>query len=101
MAHPAMSESKAPVPANPFDPGYFETAELRRLGFKNVGEDVRVARNCTIIGLARIALGSHVRIDGNTVLAAHAGSLVVGDYVHIGGGCHLACGGGITLADFA
>lgn len=89
------------APNNPFDPGYFETPELRAMGFAGVGEDIRVARNCTLIGLANITLGNHVRIDGPTVIAAHSGYLRLGDYIHIGGFCYLACGGGIELADFS
>jgi len=88
-------------PANPFDQGYFETEALRQFGFKSVGENVRVAKNATIIGLHNIALGSHIRIDGNVVIAAHSGHLTLGDYIHIGGACYLGCAGGITLSDFA
>lgn len=86
---------------NPFNPGYFETAELRSFGFRSVGDSVRVARNSTIIGLCNIELGSNIRIDGGVVIAAHSGSLTVGDYVHIGGGCYLGCAGGISLSDFS
>lgn len=86
---------------NPFDPGYVETDELRGLGFASVGDNVRIARNATIIGLANIAIGNNVRIDGNTVIAAHSGSLSVGNHVHIGGGSFLGCAGGIVLDDFA
>jgi len=86
---------------NPFNQGYFESEELRRFGFKSVGENVKVAKNSTIIGLHNIALGSHVRIDGNVVIAAHSGHLTLGDYIHIGGACYLGCAGGVTLADFS
>ncbi|QOY96556.1 acyltransferase [Massilia sp. UMI-21] len=86
---------------NPFNPGYAETAELRLLGFRRVGRNVRIARNATIIGLENIAIGDNVRIDGGVVIAAHAGRLELGDYIHIGGGCYLGCAGGITLADFS
>ena len=95
-----MTTHPHPTGANPFDPGYYETPELRQMGFKRVGENVRIARNCTIIGLANVAIGNHVRIDGGTVIAAHSGALELGDYIHIGAGCYLACTGGITLADF-
>ena len=94
MAHPS------PLP-NPFNPGYYHSGELRQFGFRQVGEHVMIAKNATIIGLENISIGDHVRIDGGVVLAAHSGSLVLGNYIHIGGGCYLGCGGGITLADFA
>lgn len=87
-------------PANPFDPGYFTSDELLAFGFKAVGQNVKVAKNCTIIGLHNISIGSNVRIDGYSVLAAHSGYLNIGSYIHIAGGGHLSCSGGITISDF-
>lgn len=86
---------------NPFDQGYFRSDELRGFGFKRVGEDVRIAKNCTIIGLENISIGSNVRIDANVVITANSGSLDLGSYIHIGSGCYLGCAGGITFHDFA
>lgn len=86
---------------NPFNQGYFESEELRKFGFKSVGENVKIAKNTTIIGLNNISLGNNIRIDGNVVIAAYSGSLTLGNYIHIGGGCHLSCAGGITLKDFS
>lgn len=85
----------------PLDPGYFESAELREMGFAAIGEDVAIGRNCTVIGDENISLGNHVRIDGPTAIIAARGGLRIGNYVHIGGGCHLSCAGGIEMADFA
>lgn len=86
---------------NPFNPGYFLSDELRAFGFKCVGENVKIAKNCTIIGLENISLGSNIRIDGNVVIAAFSGYFEMGDYIHIGGGCYLGCGGGVRLLDFS
>lgn len=87
---------------NPFDPGYFNETELRQFGFKSVGDNVQVAKNCTIIGLENIVIDCHVRIDGfSTLIAAGKGSLHIGSYVHIGGYCALFAGAGITLNDFS
>jgi len=97
-----MTEHAAtPAPsANPFDQGYFDSEDLRRFGFKSVGANVRIARNATIIGLRNIALGENIRIDDHVVIACHAGSLELGNHIHIAGGCYLGCAGGIRLADF-
>jgi acetyltransferase-like isoleucine patch superfamily enzyme len=86
--------------ANPFYKGYFKSEELLGMGFKSVGENVKIAKNCTIVGLDKISLGNNIQIDENVFIAANAGPLHVGDYVHIGGGSHLNCAGGITLSDF-
>lgn len=58
---------------NPFDPGYYGSEELRRIGFKSVGENVRIARNCTIVGLKNVAIGDNVRIDGFCTIVASDG----------------------------
>jgi len=86
---------------NPFNQGYFESDELCKFGFKSVGDNVKIAKNTTIIGLNNISLSSNIRIDGNVVIAAYSGSLTLGNYIHIGDGCYLGCGGGITLGDFS
>ncbi|MEI7603290.1 MAG: acyltransferase [Opitutae bacterium] len=94
-------ESHQDAVPNPFNQGYYESEELRRFGFKSIGDNVKIAKNATIIGLNNISLGNNIRIDGNVVIVAYSGPLTLGNYIHIGGGCHLNCAGGITLADFS
>lgn len=86
---------------NPFDPGYYSSAELRQFGFARVGEGCAVARNCTILGLENITLGDRVRIDGYTSLIATRGSIRIGSFVHICSGCVLGGRGGIELGDYS
>jgi galactoside O-acetyltransferase len=86
---------------SPLDKGYYSEQELAQLGFLGFGEDVKVSRNCAIIGAKNVRLGSHVRIDDYVVISAAAGSLRVGNYVHIAAGAYLGCAGGITLEDFS
>jgi acetyltransferase-like isoleucine patch superfamily enzyme len=86
---------------NPFDQGYYDSSDLSTMGFRAVGCNVRIAKNCTIIGLNNISLGDNVRIDANVVIACASGDLIVGNYVHIGAGSHLACVGGIKFDDFS
>ena len=98
-----MGETMAQIEQdfNPFDLGYFETTELRQFGFKSVGKNVKIAKNCTIIGLSNISLGNNIRIDSNVIIAAYSGSLALGNYTFIGGGCYLGCAGGVNLLDFS
>lgn len=86
---------------NPFNPGYYHSDELRTMGFKSIGDNVTIAKNCTIIGLENISIGNNVRIDGFTTISAHGGYLTLGDYIHIGGYCFLAAGCGIIMEDFS
>lgn len=84
---------------NPFDPGYYCSEELRGFGFKAVGENVRIARNCTIIGPENIEVGDHVRIDGYTSIIATTGKLRIGNRIHIGGHCHFCVAADLTFGD--
>ena len=83
------------------DKGYYTESELAQLGFAAYGADVRISRNCAIIGAQNVRIGSHVRIDDYVVISAGSGSLQVGNHVHIAAGAYLGCAGGITLADFS
>lgn len=86
---------------NPFDPGYYRSEELRGFGFKAVGENVQIAKNCTIIGLPNISIGDNVRIDGYCTIVATSGMVTLGDYIHIGGSCHLSAAENLTMEDFS
>lgn len=86
---------------NPFDQGYYNSKDLLEMGFKSVGKNVQVAKNCTIIGLENISLGSNIRIDGGVTLACASGYLKIGNHIHIGSNSFLLCSGGIELKDFS
>ena len=86
---------------SPLDKGYFTEQELAQLGFASCGTNVKISRNCSIIGASNVRLGSNVRIDDYVVIAAASGSLDLGSYIHIAAGAYLGCAGGITMADFS
>ena len=85
-----------------FDSGYYTEAELRDAGFKSVGKNVSIAKNCTIVGLKNISIGNDVRIDGYcSLIAADPGYLNLGSFIHIGSYCYLSAGSGIVMNDFS
>lgn len=85
-----------------FDPGYYTESDLREAGFKSIGKNVSIAKNCTIIGLSNISIGDNVRIDGYcSIIAAGTGYVTLGSYIHIGGYCMLSAGDGIVMDDFS
>lgn len=86
---------------NPFDPGYLTELELRAIGFKSIGSNVAIAKNCTIIGVANISIANNVRIDGYSTIIAADADVVIGSYVHISAYCLLSGGDGIEMRDFA
>jgi len=87
---------------NPMNPGYYSENDLRNFGIKQVGRNVRVAKNCTLIGPENVSIGNNVRIDGYcTIVASGEGLLHLGSYIHIGAYCLLSAGSGIDIKDFA
>ena len=86
---------------NPFLHGYYTTKYLKKLGFESVGENVKIAKNCTIVGLENISIGDNVQIDGGVSMIANTGFLKIGNYVHISNGCYLSCSGGVNMGDFS
>jgi acetyltransferase-like isoleucine patch superfamily enzyme len=82
------------------DPGYYTESELGELPFKELGKNVKIGKNSTFIGIENISIGSNIRIDGNVTVAAASGSISIGNYVHIGGGCHFSCSGTVLISDF-
>ena len=84
-----------------FAPGYYNEDDLRSEGFKSIGNNVIISKNCTIIGVENISIGDNVRIDGYcTILAPGEGYVKIGSYVHIGAYCYLQAGSGIEIDDF-
>lgn len=84
-----------------FNPGYYTEEELKDFGIKAAGTNVRIARNCTIVGLANISIGNNVRIDGfSTIIAPTAGCLNIGSHIHIGGYSTILAAAGVEMRDF-
>ncbi|MEX0688388.1 MAG: acyltransferase [Pirellulales bacterium] len=79
---------------------YLSRAELLRLGFASVGDDVRIHPTCVLVGCERMRIGSHVRIDPFCILTIGS-SLAIGDFVHIAGHATLAGAGPIAIGDHA
>lgn len=87
---------------NPFNPGYYNEDDLKSLGFKSIGKNVSIAKNCTIVGLENIKIGNNVRIDGySTIIVPKDGWLHIGSHIHIAGYCFISAGRGIELNDFS
>jgi acetyltransferase-like isoleucine patch superfamily enzyme len=87
--------------SNPFDPGYYDETELAQFGFGSVGTNVRIAKNCTLINLNSIFIGSNVRIDGLTTIVAGPEPVKIGNFIHISGGCFIIGGSGVEFEDFS
>lgn len=74
--------------------------EIKKLGFKSYGKNIRISSKASFYNSEYISLGSNVRIDDFCVLSAGEGGIVIGDYVHIAVASTLMGAGSITLSDF-
>ncbi len=87
---------------NPFIPGYYNEHDLKEAGFKSLGHNVQIAKNCTIIGVENIEIGNNVCIDSYcSIIAAGNGWIKLGSHIHIGGYSLLSAGDGIHMDDFS
>lgn len=76
-------------------------AELRALGLRHCGRNVRLSRMASLYGVENISLGDNVRIDDFCVLSAGLGGIEIGRNVHVAVFCSLIGRGRISVGDFA
>ena len=80
---------------------YFNSDDLKKLGFNKVGQNCHISEQCVIAGEKNINLGNNIRIDSFVSIIAASGYLKIVNNVHIGSYCHLVCNGGIEIDSFA
>ena len=77
---------------------YYSEEELKLLGLKKYGSNVKISRHAIIYRPEELEVGSNVRIDDFTTIS---GKVTLGSYIHIAQTCGLYGGGaGITMEDF-
>lgn len=77
---------------------YLSAEQLNEMGFKYIGENVKISDKASIYNCDHIEIGDHSRIDDFCVIS---GKVQIGQYCHITPMCLLAGGmPGITLQDF-
>ena len=79
---------------------YYTNKELNKLGFKSLGDNVRVSRKASIYGACRIEIGPNTRIDDFSVLSAGENGICIGRNVHIAVMNSLIGKGKIEIGDF-
>lgn len=79
--------------------GWLPRERLDAMGFKSLGENVKISDKASIYEPHRMTMGDHTRIDDFCVVS---GAVSLGRNVHIAVQCNLAGGDpGITMEDFA
>ena len=77
---------------------FYSQEELVAIGFKSVGNNVKVSRKTSIYSPHRMVIGNSVRIDDFCILS---GNIVLGNYIHIAASCLLFGGDdGIVMEDY-
>ncbi len=78
---------------------FLTQAQLTDMGFKSLGENVKISDKAAIYNADQIEIGSHSRIDDFCVIS---GKVTIGRNVHVAVFCNVAGGSeGITLEDFS
>jgi len=75
--------------------------EIEKMGFKSVGDNVRISEWARFYNPKNISIGNNVRIDDFTILSAGAGGIKLGNNIHIGCHCSLIGDGEIVMEDFS
>lgn len=78
---------------------FYTVLELKELGFKRLGKNVKISKKASIYGAENIEIGDNVRVDDFCILS---GRIVLGNYIHIAAYSALYGGEeGITIDDYA
>jgi dTDP-4-amino-4,6-dideoxy-D-glucose acyltransferase len=77
--------------------GYHDEKELKKLGFKKIGDNVKLSKFARIYNPKNISIGDNVRIDDFCVLI---GNIEIGSFVHIAQYCLLSGTYGIKIRNF-
>jgi len=79
---------------------YFDHNELKGLGLKSLGAEVKISKTTKIYHPERIEIESNVRIDDFCLLSPGKEGIKLGNYVHISAYCGLVGKARIELKDF-
>lgn len=80
---------------------YYSYDELKNLGFKSLGHNIKLSKKSSIYGAEHIEIESNTRIDDFTILSASNKGIHIGRNVHIAAYSGLFGAEKITILDFA
>jgi acetyltransferase-like isoleucine patch superfamily enzyme len=81
---------------------FLSQEETSNMGFRFVGENVKISRFTNFYNVNFISIGSDTRIDDFCILSASSASqIIIGNHVHISAGVYLFGAAGIEIQDFS
>ncbi|PLR82609.1 galactoside O-acetyltransferase [Bacillus canaveralius] len=82
--------------------GFYSEEELKKIGFKHIGVNVKISDKSSIYFPETISIGNNVRIDDFCILTGGTSGINIGSYIHIAAfSAIFGSGGGVTLKDFS
>ena len=80
---------------------FYKESELKKIGFKTIGENVLISRKTSIYMPDTIKICNNIRIDDYCCLVGGEKGIVIGSNVHIAFHCIIVGNGGVKIDDFA
>tara|TARA_A100001011_G_scaffold381100_1_gene449221 strand:+ start:918 stop:1478 length:561 start_codon:yes stop_codon:yes gene_type:complete len=78
---------------------YYSLNELKKLGFKKIGNNLQIKKSVKFFFSKNIALGDNVRIEDYSIITGR-GKVKIGDYVQISSHCCLLGKYGIEIGNY-
>ena len=77
---------------------FLKNKEITKIGFKSIGNNVKISKNASFYSAKDISIGNNVRIDDFCILS---GKITIRDNAHISAGTYLFAGeAGIVIDDY-
>lgn len=80
---------------------FYDDSELVALGFKRIGENVKISRKASFYGAGYIEIGDNVRIDDFCVISSKKEGVIIGKNIHIAVYSSIIGGGKVIISDYA
>lgn len=81
---------------------FYNIDELKNIGLKSFGENVKVSRFCRIYNPEVIEIGNNVRIDDFCILSANPETFfIVEDFIHISAGVYIYGSAGFHIKSYS
>lgn len=79
---------------------FLSNIQLFSMGFKKLGDNVKISDKASFYNTANISIGSNSRIDDFAIISAGSGGIEIGKYVHVA--CYASMIGAekISIGDF-
>lgn len=80
---------------------FYSSKELAKIGFRALGENVKISRKASIYGAENICIGNNVRIDDFCILSAGSKGISLGSFIHVAAYSSIIGQEKVELSDFS